>query len=61
MTPTAQHERHGHADRPGKLTKDDKEEILKKLTLVIVHSMISQITVISPVKTHKLTGDQTKF
>jgi hypothetical protein len=30
MTPTAQHERNGHTCRPGKLTNDEKEEILAR-------------------------------
>jgi hypothetical protein len=30
MTPTAQHERHGHAGGPGKLTNNEKEEILAR-------------------------------
>jgi hypothetical protein len=30
MTPTEQHERYGHAGRPGKLTNDEKKEILPR-------------------------------
>jgi hypothetical protein len=30
MTPTAQHERHGHAGRTGKFTNDEKAEILAR-------------------------------
>jgi hypothetical protein len=41
MTPTAQHERHSHAGRPGKLTNDEKYMTsgdIEKFTLVIVLS-----------------------